>query len=59
MVCYSKPKEDSPVLNINAKAKVKLLIAGFGLLHHNKISNFLISRKYNAQKFYLSGPVTQ
>ena len=37
----------------------QLLIAAFWLLHHNEISNLLISRKCKAQKFYTSGSVTQ
>ena len=54
MVSHSKPGEDSLAFDINVKAKIKLLIAGFGLLHHSKISNFLISQKYNCYDFIVA-----
>ena len=50
MVSCSKSSVDSPVFNINAKAKIKLLIAGFGLLHRNNIFNFT-KMHYDTQKF--------
>ena len=40
MVSYSKIRVDSLAFSIYAKAKIKLLIAGFGLLRYNKIFNF-------------------